>query len=224
MEPRAATREREPLRSFAVNTVEKETPHMKKILLSAAALAALLSAPAAMAQNNDRPRQEDRAAPGNDKPDAAAPDRGGDNGPGGAMQGPGDNNGPDRANDNDRDKTRDVDVHKNVDVNKNVNKNVTVHKTVDKTVVMKARANVNAPRKFHIAAYVRPPGWYAHRWTYGERLPRAFFASEFVLADFAGYGLMAPWDGYEWVRYGDDALLIDEDTGEVIRVEYGLFD
>lgn len=220
MEPRAATREREPLRSFAVNTVEKETPHMKKMLLSAAALAALLSAPAAMAQNNDRPRQEDRAAPGNDKPDAAAPDRGGDNGPGGAMQGPGDNNGPDRANDNDRDKTRDVDVHKNVDVNKNVN----VHKTVDKTVVMKARANVTAPRKFHIAAYVRPPGWYAHRWTYGERLPRAFFASEFVLADFAGYGLMAPWDGYEWVRYGDDALLIDEDTGEVIRVEYGLFD
>jgi len=129
-------------------------------------------------------------------------------GPGGAMQGPGDNNGPDRANDNDRDKTRDVDVHKNVDVNKNVN----VHKTVDKTVVMKARANVTAPRKFHIAAYVRPQGWYAHRWTYGETLPRAFFASEFVLADFAGYGLMAPWDGYEWVRYGDDALLIDEGT------------
>jgi Ni/Co efflux regulator RcnB len=192
---------------------------MKKILLSATALAALLSAPAAMAQNNDRPRQEDRAAPGNDRPDAAPGDRG--NGPGGAMQ---DNNGPDRANDNDRDKTRDVDVHKNVDVNKNVNKNVNVHKTVDKTVVMKARANVTAPRKFHIAAYVKPQGWYPHRWSYGETLPRAFFASEFVLADFAAYGLLAPWDGYEWVRYGDDALLIDEDSGEVIRVEYGLFD
>jgi Ni/Co efflux regulator RcnB len=35
---------------------------------------------------------------------------------------------------------------------------------------------------------------------------------------------MAPWDGYEWVRYGDDALLIDTDTGEVIRTEYDLFE
>jgi Ni/Co efflux regulator RcnB len=89
---------------------------------------------------------------------------------------------------------------------------------------MKARANIQAPRRFHIAAYVRPPGWYQHRWTFGERLPRAFFASEFFIADFGAYGLLAPWDGYEWVRYGDDALLIDLDTGEVIRVEYGLFE
>ena len=196
---------------------------MKKLLLSAAALAALLSAPAAMAQNNDRPKQEDRANPGDAKQDAT-PDRGDRAGgpDGGAMKGPGDAAAPDKMDN--KDKTRDVDVHKNVDVNKNVDKNVNVHKTVDKTVVMKARANVTATRKFHIAAYVKPAGWYEHRWTYGETLPRAFFASEFVLVDFATYGLMAPWDGYEWVRYGDDALLIDEDTGEVIRVEYGLFD
>jgi Ni/Co efflux regulator RcnB len=189
---------------------------MKKVLLSAAALAALLSAPAAMAQdqNNDKPRQEDRANPGNDQ--GNNPDRGGDraNGSGGAMQGPGDNSGPDRDRMKDNDKNRNVDVHKNV----------TVHKTVDKTTVMKFRANITAPRHFHIAAYVKPPGWYQHRWTYGERLPRAFFAPEFFIVDFGAYGLMAPWDGYEWVRYGDDALLIDVDTGEVIRVEYGLFD
>ena len=40
----------------------------------------------------------------------------------------------------------------------------------------------------------------------------------------AALGLLTPWDGYEWVRYGDDALLVDIDTGEVIRVEYDLFD
>ena len=213
---------------------------MKKMLLSAAALAALLSAPAAMAQDqNDKPRQEDRANPGNDKQDQGKPDQGKPdqgkpdqgnkpdrmNGPGGAMQGggqmqgPGGGNGPDRDRMNDRDKNRDVDVHKNVDVNKNV----TVHKTVDKTTVMKFRANITAPRRFHITAYVRPPGWYPHRWVFGEILPRAFFATDFVIVDFGTYGLMAPWDGYEWVRYGDDALLIDIDTGEVIRVEYGLF-
>ncbi len=191
---------------------------MKKLLLSAAALA-LLSAPVAYAQDqNDRPRQEDRANPGGgDKPDNG-PDRGGDrNGP--AMQGNGPNGGGMQDNDRNRDTKKDVDVHKNVDVNRNV----TVHKTVDRTVVMKARANIQAPRRFHITAYVRPPGWYEHRWTFGERLPRAFFAPEFFIVDFAAYGLLAPWDGYEWVRYGDDALLIDVDTGEVIRVEYGLF-
>jgi Ni/Co efflux regulator RcnB len=187
---------------------------MKKLLLSAAALA-MLSAPVAYAQDqNDRPKQEDRANQGGkaDQGNPDRPDRGGDhNGP--ATQGG--QNGPNGGGAQDRDR----DVHKNVDVNKNV----TVHKTVDKTVVMRARANIQAPRRFHITAYVRPPGWYEHRWVYGERLPRAFFAPEFFITDFTVYGLLAPWDGYEWVRYGDDALLIDIDTGEVVRVEYGLF-
>ncbi len=109
-------------------------------------------------------------------------------------------------------------------VNKTVNKTV-VHKTVDRRTILKVRANITAPRRFHaVKVYVRPTGWYAHRWTYGERLPRAFFAPDYFILDFAAYGLISPWDGYEWVRYGDDALLIDIDTGEVIRVEYDLFD
>jgi Ni/Co efflux regulator RcnB len=29
--------------------------------------------------------------------------------------------------------------------------------------------------------------------------------------------------GTVWVRYGDDALLIDQYTGEVIQVAYGIF-
>jgi len=35
---------------------------------------------------------------------------------------------------------------------------------------------------------------------------------------------MAPPDGYVWVRYGDDALLIDEYSGDIIQVEYDVFD
>jgi Ni/Co efflux regulator RcnB len=103
-------------------------------------------------------------------------------------------------------------------------KKVVVHKTVDRSVVLKMRANIKAPHRYHAAKiYVRPPGWYPHRWVYGERLPRAFFAPDYFILDFAAYGLMAPWDGYEWVRYGDDALLVDVETGEVIRVEYDVF-
>jgi Ni/Co efflux regulator RcnB len=196
---------------------------MNKILLSAAALAAILAAPAAMADPNDnQPNQHD----------SARPDRG-DNNPGDAMKGPNDNtsgpndmqnNGP-RGSSNDNNRMRDNNNRDNDrTVNKTVNRTV-VHKTVNRDVVLKARANITAPRRFHAAkAYVRPTGWYAHRWTYGERLPRAFFAPDYFLLDFAAYGLIAPWDGYEWVRYGDDALLIDTDSGEVIRVEYDLFD
>jgi Ni/Co efflux regulator RcnB len=209
---------------------------MKKLLLSAAALV-ILSAPVAMAQdqnNNDQPKQERPNRGDNDNNNKGDQDRGGGdkmNGPGGAMQGGGGAmNGPgggDRnSNNNDQDNNRGNANNRNNNNNANDrDKKVVVHKTVDRSVILKVRANITAPRKFHAArAYVRPQGWYAHRWVFGETLPRVFFASDYWLTDYATYGLMAPWDGYEWVRYGDDALLIDVDTGEVIRVEYGLFD
>ncbi len=176
---------------------------MKRLLLPAAALAALLSAPAAMAQDqngNDQPKQE-RANRGD------APDRGGDqaNGPnGGGMQSPGNMGGPgggnaqDRDNDNGRDandnNNRDRDNNKTNARNNGPDKKVVVHKTVDRSVILKVRANITAPRKFHAArAYVRPQGWYAHRWVFGETLPRVFFASDYWLTDYATYGLIAPW-------------------------------
>lgn len=119
-------------------------------------------------------------------------------------------------NDNDR-------IRNNTTVNRTVNKKV-VRKTVDRSTVIKFRANIRAPHRYHFnRTYVRPAGFYVHRWTYGERLPRAFFAPDYFILDFATFGLMTPWSGYEWVRYGNDALLIDVETGEVIRVEYDLF-
>jgi Ni/Co efflux regulator RcnB len=210
---------------------EKETS-MKKILLSAAALAAILAAPVVMADpdNNDQPKQHDTTKPDKgDKTDGPAM-KGSMSGP--AMKGPNDNatrgpanlqdHNPRGGNNNDNDRMRGNDNDRTI--NKTVNKTV-VHKTVDRSVVLKVRANIRAPRRFHpVKAYVRPTGFYTHRWVYGERLPRAFFAPDYFILDFAAYGLLAPWDGYEWVRYGDDALLIDVDTGEVIRVEYDLFD
>ena len=43
------------------------------------------------------------------------------------------------------------------------------------------------------------------------------------LMDFLMYGLDEPPAGYVWVRYGPDALLIDEYDGEIVEVEYGVF-
>lgn len=80
-----------------------------------------------------------------------------------------------------------------------------------------------APRRFQAGAYVRPSGWYQHRWTSGEFLPAFFFVQTYWILDWSDFALVAPPPGTVWVRVGDDAILIDQFTGEVIIVEYGLF-
>ncbi|HEY4942553.1 MAG TPA: RcnB family protein [Rhizomicrobium sp.] len=85
------------------------------------------------------------------------------------------------------------------------------------------RRAFNAPRHFHHGTYHRPSGWYAHRWNYGEFLPALFYSRSYWISDYNDFDLNDPPPGTVWVRYGDDALLIDEDSGEVIQVEYGIF-
>lgn len=85
------------------------------------------------------------------------------------------------------------------------------------------RRNFTAPRHFHHGAYVRPAGWYAHRWVYGERLPGGWYGQSYWIVDFSLFGLITPPYDYEWIRVGDDALLVDIDTGVILRVEYGVF-
>lgn len=85
------------------------------------------------------------------------------------------------------------------------------------------RRNYQAHRRFHWHLYVRPHGWYAHRWVYGEHLPFGWYARDYWITSYLDFGLMAPPPGTIWVRVGNDALLIDSDTGEVIRVVYGVF-
>jgi Ni/Co efflux regulator RcnB len=83
--------------------------------------------------------------------------------------------------------------------------------------------NFNAQRHFHAPVYRRPPGFYSHRWGWGEFLPAPFWARDYWLIDFTDYDLPPPPFGAIWVRVGDDALLIDQDSGEIIAVEYGIF-
>ncbi len=83
--------------------------------------------------------------------------------------------------------------------------------------------NFQASRRFRGPDYRRPAGWYDHRWVFGEFLPSAFWARDYWLDDFAAYDLPPPPYGAVWVRVGNDALLIDQDSGEVITVEYGVF-
>ncbi len=104
----------------------------------------------------------------------------------------------------------------------------TVHRKV--TVNNRGRADiaryrkvVRAPHRFHVAAWRAPRGFAYRRFSLGERIPGVLLAAEFFLASYAAYGLEAPPSGYVWVRDGDDAVLVDRYTGEVIAVEYDVF-
>jgi Ni/Co efflux regulator RcnB len=81
----------------------------------------------------------------------------------------------------------------------------------------------NASRRYRAPTYRRPAGWYDHRWSFGEFLPSAFWARDYWLSNYTIYDLPPPPYGAVWVRVGNDALLVDEDSGEVISVEYGVF-
>jgi Ni/Co efflux regulator RcnB len=83
--------------------------------------------------------------------------------------------------------------------------------------------NFRAARSYHIGPYRRPRGWTAHRWGYGEILPRVYCGPQYLIGDYWLFGLEIPPVGYEWVRDGNDALLIDTNSGEILQVEYGVF-
>ncbi len=85
------------------------------------------------------------------------------------------------------------------------------------------RGAVTARQRFHYGDYRRPQGWYDHHWVSGEILPALFFSQEYWIDNYAYFGLDYPPLGTIWIRDGNDALLIDRRTGEVIRVDYGVF-
>jgi Ni/Co efflux regulator RcnB len=99
--------------------------------------------------------------------------------------------------------------------NANGNTNVRVNVT---------RVNRQAPRRVRSTrAYVRPAGWYQKRWTYGERLPSAWFGASYYVSDFLTLGLTAPPSGYQWIRVGNDVVLVDISTGEIVQTDYDAY-
>ena len=83
--------------------------------------------------------------------------------------------------------------------------------------------NVEAARRFRAGAFRPPVGWQYRRWTFGERLPPAYWAQPYWITNFWLFDLDRPPFGTEWVRSGPDALLVDVSTGEILQVEYNVF-
>ena len=67
-------------------------------------------------------------------------------------------------------------------------------------------------------------GWDADRVALGDRLPASHRARDYWMEDFKAFGLKAPEQGQAWLRYGDDALLVDVVSGEVRQLACGLFE
>ncbi len=123
-----------------------------------------------------------------------------------------------------------VNVNRNTNVNVNRNINVNRNTNVNRNVVRGRhfnariyRRNFRSARRFHWGVYRRPAGWYYRRWVFGERLPRAWIVRNYYITNYVMFGLIAPPPGYVWVRVGNDALLIDPETGEVLRVVYDVY-
>jgi Ni/Co efflux regulator RcnB len=101
---------------------------------------------------------------------------------------------------------------------------------MNRTVRERANGNVQVTRKVVRATrrfraprpWVAPRGFTYRRFALGERVPAIFLGATYFL-NFALYGLQAPPPGYIWVRDGNDAVLVDRYTGEVVQVEYDIF-
>ncbi len=68
--------------------------------------------------------------------------------------------------------------------------------------------------RFHLPRYDAPRGYSYRRYSRGSRLESFFFANQYWFnAD--EYGLPPAYGPYRWVRYYNDALLVNTYTGEI---------
>ena len=83
----------------------------------------------------------------------------------------------------------------------------------------------NANRNvFRLGAYYSPYRNYRYsRLSIGFHLDSLFFGSRYWINDPWQYRLPAAYGPYRWVRYYDDALLVDIYSGEVVDVVYDFF-
>jgi Ni/Co efflux regulator RcnB len=76
---------------------------------------------------------------------------------------------------------------------------------------------------FRIGFYYDPFGWNYRRWSIGSYLYPSYYRSSFWLNDPWQYRLPPAYGPYRWVRYWNDAFLVNIYTGEVVDVIHGFF-
>ena len=76
---------------------------------------------------------------------------------------------------------------------------------------------------FRLGYYYDPFGWSYRRWSIGSFLWPRYYGSSYWLNDPWHYRLPPAYGPYRWVRYWDDALLVNIYTGQVVDVINNFF-
>ena len=76
---------------------------------------------------------------------------------------------------------------------------------------------------FRLGYYYDPFGWSYRRWSLGSFLWPSYYGSRYWLNDPWHYRLPPAYGPYRWVRYWDDALLVNIYTGQVVDVIHNFF-
>jgi hypothetical protein len=83
----------------------------------------------------------------------------------------------------------------------------------------------NSHRSVYRLPRYQPPRWgYSYRrWDIGYRWDSWFYTSNYWISDPWQYRLPPAYGPYRWVRYYDDAVLVDTYTGEIVDIIYDFF-
>ena len=76
---------------------------------------------------------------------------------------------------------------------------------------------------YRLGRYHDPYGWGYRRWSIGFSLAPSYYGHNYWLNDPWMYRLPPAYGPYRWVRYYDDALLVNVYTGTVIDVVHNFF-
>ena len=76
---------------------------------------------------------------------------------------------------------------------------------------------------FRLGFYHDPYGYQYRRWMIGWSMRPYYYRSSYWIADPWRYRLPEVYGPYRWVRYYNDAVLVNSWTGEVVDVIYGFF-
>ncbi len=77
--------------------------------------------------------------------------------------------------------------------------------------------------RFHLGIYIDPFGWRHRPYSVGWRMWPGHYRSSYWLNDPWSYRLPYAPAGYRWIRYYDDAVLVDTWSGEVVDVIRNFF-
>jgi Ni/Co efflux regulator RcnB len=75
---------------------------------------------------------------------------------------------------------------------------------------------------FHLGLYIDPFGYGYQPYSIGYELPPIYFGQQYWI-DPGMYELPYPPPGTQWVRYWNDALLVDVYSGQIVDVIQGFF-